>query len=139
MLELRESLERSAAYYAALRHTEADIMEMQQIHDYHRTIPAEQKEAVAECDQRFHMAIAKATYNRQMYQTIEKVFTKLVRVSVAISQARLPDSLVQHTNILNAIREGNAEAARRYMSEHDQDILTSVKLFQYQNIHLFRS
>ena len=74
-----------------------------------------------------------------MYQTIEKVFTKLVRVSVAISQARLPDSLVQHTNILNAIREGNAEAARRYMSEHDQDILTSVKLFQYQNIHLFRS
>ena len=85
------------------------------------------------------MAIAKATYNRQMYQTIEKVFTKLVRVSVAISQARLPDSLVQHTNILNAIREGNAEAARRYMSEHDQDILTSVKLFQYQNIHLFRS
>ena len=94
---------------------------------------------MAECDQRFHMAIAKATYNRQMYQTIEKVFTKLVRVSVAISQARLPDSLVQHTNILNAIREGNAEAARRYMSEHDQDILTSVKLFQYQNIHLFRS
>ena len=73
-----------------------------------------------ECDQRFHMAIAKATYNRQMYQTIEKVFTKLVRVSVAISAARLPDSLVQHTNILNAIREGNAEAARRYMSEHDQ-------------------
>ena len=70
LLELRESLERSAAYYAALRHTEADIMEMQQIHDYHRTIPAEQKEAVAECDQRFHMAIAKATYNRQMYHCL---------------------------------------------------------------------
>ena len=115
-------------------------MEMQQIHDYHRTIPAQQQEAVAECDQRFHMAIAKATYNRQMYQTIEKVFTKLVRVSVAISQARLPRlPAYRITNILNAIREGDAEAARRYMSEHDQDILTSVKLFQYQNIHLFRS
>lgn len=139
LLELRESLERSAAYYAALRHTEADIMELQQIEDRHRTIPAEQKALVAECDQSFHMVIAKAAYNRQMYQTIEKVFTKLVRVSLAITQAHLPDSLVQHANILNAIREGNAEAARRYMSEHDQDILTSVKLFQYQNIHLFRS
>lgn len=139
LLELRESLERSTAYYAALRHTEADIMEMQQIEDYHKTIPAKEIQRVADCDRRFHLMVAKAAYNRQMYQTLEKVFSKLNRVSLAISQARLPDSLVQHTNILNAIRAGNAEAARRYMSEHDQDILTSVKLFQYQNIHLFRS
>lgn len=139
LLELRESLERSVAFYAALRHTEADIMEMQQIEDYHKSIPAKEVSRVADWDQRFHMAVAKAAYNHQMYQTLEKIFSKLKRVSVAISQARLPDSLVQHANILNAIREGNAEAARRYMSEHDQDILTSVKLFQYQNIHLFRS
>ena len=85
------------------------------------------------------MAVCKASYNRQLAQALETVFAKLKRVSVAIGQARLPDSLVQHTNILNAIREGNAEGARRYMAEHDQDILTSIKLFQYQNIHLFKT
>lgn len=139
LLELRETLERATAYYAALRHTEADIMEMQQIEDHHRTVPAEDLTAVYECDQRFHMAVCKASYNRQLAQALETVFAKLKRVSVAIGQARLPDSLVQHTNILNAIREGNAEGARRYMAEHDQDILTSIKLFQYQNIHLFKT
>lgn len=138
LLELRESLERSTAYYAALRHTEADIMELQRIHEYHSTLAAEQIQMVSDCDRQFHMAIAKAAYNRQIHQTLEKVFAKLARVAVAVSQIRLPDSLMQHANILNAIREGNAEAARRYMSEHDQDFLTSVRLFQYQNIHLFK-
>lgn len=139
LLELRESLERSTAYYATLRHTEADIMELQQLNEYHQNLSAEQVTLVSEYDQRFHMAIAKAAYNRQLYQTLEKVFARLAWVAIAICQIRLPDSLMQHANILNAIRDGNAEAARRYMSEHDQDVLTSVKLFQYQNIHLFKS
>lgn len=139
LLELRESLECSAAYYAALRHTKADVLQLQQIEQRHHQIPVESKNELAACDREFHMAIAKSAYNHQMYQMIEKVFFKLTRVESVITQAHLPDSLVQHNNVLEAIQEGNAEAARRYMSEHDQDILTAIRLFQYQNIHLFRT
>ena len=113
--------------------------QLQQIEQRHHQIPVESKNELAACDREFHMAIAKSAYNHQMYQMIEKVFFKLTRVDSVITQAHLPDSLVQHNNVLEAIQEGNAEAARRYMSEHDQDILTAIRLFQYQNIHLFRT
>ncbi|MGM9640221.1 MAG: GntR family transcriptional regulator [Faecousia sp.] len=138
LLELRETLERSAAFYAAQRRTEEDVLEMQQISERHRSIPVDQIALVADWDKRFHMAVAKAAYNRQLYQAIEKVFVRLVRIALPISRDRLQDSIRQHEAVLTAIREQNAEAARRNMSEHNQDILNSVKLFQYQNIHLFK-
>lgn len=138
LLELRECLERSAAYYAAQRRTEADILELQQICERHKAVSVDNVALMADWDKHFHMAIAKAAYNRQLYQTLDKIFVQLARISLPISRDRRNDSLLQHEAVLNAIRDGNAEAARRHMSEHNQDILTSVKVFQYQNIHLFK-
>lgn len=138
VLELRECLERTAAFYAAQRRTETDLLELQQISEHHRNVPLDDVATLADWDKRFHMVIARATYNRQLYQTLEKVFIKLARVSLPISRDRRNDSIRQHELILDAIREGNAEGARRHMAEHNQDILTSVKVYQYQNIHLFK-
>ena len=138
LLELREALERTTAYYAAQRRTDADILDMQQISEQHRAVPTDDTALLAEWDKHFHMAVAKAACNHQIYQALEKVFTKLTRITLPISRSRRNDSLVQHTAILNAIKDGNAEAARQHMSEHNQDILSSVKLYQYQNIHLFK-
>lgn len=138
LLELREALEGAASYYAAQRRTESDLLQLQQISDYHRSIPSDQVALMADWDHRFHMAVAKAAYNNNLYMSIENVFAKLTRITLPISQARLQDSLRQHKAVLTAIEEGNAEAARRFMSEHNQDILTSVKMFQYQNNHLFK-
>ena len=138
LLEVREALERSSAFYAAQRRTEADIAEMQQIMEHHRNIPPDQVEETCLWDKKFHLAIAKATYNQQMYGVLERVFEKLTRISLPITRDRAADSVRQHEAIYSAIRMGNADLAQRMMSDHDRDVLASVKAYQYQNIHLFK-
>lgn len=138
LLEVREALEGSAAFYAAQRRTEEDIEEMRRISNYHRNIPYENKEEMVLWDRKLHMAIAKATNNQQMINMLDKVFEKLVRIALPISPDRLVDSVRQHEAILDAIRQRNAEEARRMMMDHDRDVIASVKSYQYQNIHLFK-
>lgn len=138
ILEVRESLERSAAYYAAQRRTEADVAELQRISMIHCQISPDEIELMAEWDRKFHMTVAKATYNKHLYRTIETVFMQLVRITLPISRERQQDSISQHARILDAIREQDAESARHYMSEHNQDILNSIRMYQYQNNHLFK-
>ena len=138
LLEVREALEGSAAFYAAQRRTEEDIEEMRRISNYHRNIPYENREEMVLWDRKLHMAIAKATNNQQMINMLDKVFEKLVRIALPISPDRLMDSVRQHEAILDAIRQRNAEEARRMMMDHDRDVIASVKSYQYQNIHLFK-
>ena len=138
LLEVREALEGSAAFYAAQRRTEEDIEEMRRISNYHRNIPYENKEEMVLWDRKLHMAIAKATNNQQMINMLDKVFEKMVRIALPISPDRLMDSVRQHEAILDAIRQRNAEEARRMMMDHDRDVIASVKSYQYQNIHLFK-
>lgn len=138
LLEVREALERSAAFYAAQRRTDADLAELQRISEYHQSIPPDNIVELSRWDKEFHMAIARATYNHQMYMSLDRVFAKLTRISLPISRDRAKDSIRQHAMILSAIRSGNAEEAQRMMSDHDRDVLASIKAFQYQNIHLFK-
>lgn len=138
LLEVREALERSAAFYAAQRRTDSDIAELQHINEQHRNTPPDEIAEVALWDKHFHLTIARATYNQQMFGMLEKVFEKLARISLPITKDRITDSIRQHEAIFDAIRSHNADEARRLMSDHDRDVLASVKAYQYQNIHLFK-
>lgn len=138
LLEVREALECSAAFYAAQRRTDMDIAQLQKISEYHRHIPNDEIAQIALWDKKFHLAIARATYNQQLFGTLEKVFEKLTRISLPITKDRITDSVRQHEAIFNAIRAHSADEARRLMSDHDRDVLASVKAYQYQNIHLFK-
>ncbi len=141
LLELRECLESAAAYYAAQRRTETDIKELEQISAEHRRTPFSQTKLLTEWDYRFHITIAKISRNRRILSTLENVFVPFARVTLPITkvESRLYRSLTQHEAILEAIKEGNSEAAQRSMVEHIRDILTSVRVYQYQNIHLFKN
>lgn len=140
LLELREYLESASAFYAAQRHTESDLDILRKIIAEHKCIPFDQTKQLADLDMRLHMAIAHASYNRQLIRTLQTIFERFLRVTLPIQkvESRYRNSLIQHDSVLTAIAEGNAEAAKRLMGEHVRDILTSVRLYQYQNIHLFK-
>lgn len=138
LLEVREALERSTAFYAAQRRTDADIEELQQILEHHRNIPQDEIAEIALWDKKFHLVIARATYNQFMFGMVEKVFEQMTRISLPITRDRAMDSVRQHEAIFSAIRLGNPDLAQRMMSDHDRDVLASVKAYQYQNIHLFK-
>lgn len=140
LLEVRECLEASAAFYAAKRRSSADIKELEQVNDIHRGIPFAQTQMLTEWDYRFHIAVAKISQNRQLLGMLESIFVPFSRVTLPITkvESRLHSSLAQHDAVLNAIKDGDSEAAQRGMVEHVRDILTSVKVYQYQNLHLFK-
>jgi DNA-binding GntR family transcriptional regulator len=140
LLEVRECLEASAAFYAAKRRSAADIRELEQVNDFHRGIPFAQTQMLTEWDYRFHITVAKISQNRQLLSMLESIFVPFSRVTLPITkvESRLYSSLAQHDAVLNAIKDGDSEAAQRSMVEHVRDILTSVKVYQYQNIHLFK-
>ena len=73
LLEVREALERSTAFYAAQRRTDEDISELQELLDQHRSIPQDEIANIALCDKKFHLVIARATYNQVMFSTVETV------------------------------------------------------------------
>jgi DNA-binding GntR family transcriptional regulator len=140
LLELRECVEGETAYYASLRHTEADLKEIREILTEHKTISFKETMLIADCDMRFHMAIACASYNRQMIRALQGIFEKFIRITLPIQKAetRILNSIMQHTAVVEAIANNKADEARRLMREHITDILHSVKIYQYQNIHLFK-
>ena len=138
LLEVREALEHSSAYYAAQRRTEADIAELNSICEHHQSADSTDAAELAEWDSKFHLAVAKATYNQQLYSMINQVFEKLARISLPITAERAGDSIRQHLAIRDAILSGNAQDARRLMTDHLRDVQNSTKAYQYQHIHLFK-
>ncbi len=140
LLELRECVESSSSYYAALRHTDSDLTIIKQLVAEQKSIPFSESGQIADCDMRFHLAVANASYNRQIIRTLQGIFEKFVRITLPIQkmESRSRNSLIQHSAVADAIIDGNADEAKRLMGEHIVDILTSVKVYQYQNIHLFK-
>jgi GntR family transcriptional repressor for pyruvate dehydrogenase complex len=71
-------------------------------------------------DQKFHIALARATKNSVLFHIVERITDVLTHVRDKASQTdyRKKRSLEGHQTILLAIREGDPEKARRAMEKH---------------------
>ena len=129
LLEFRQTLEASCAYYAALRATEVDRERLTAAFDalqdcYARDDEVSRIEEGA-ADARFHLAIAEASHNAVLLHTIRGLFDLLKRNVVTniggMYQQRTEtrDMLInQHRDLYLAIIEGRAEDAREVASRH---------------------
>lgn len=109
MLELRETLEETAASLAAIRATSEDLAEISQaLSDMAANRSAEE---TIEADLRFHIAIAKASHNRFFEMVLDPL------TQVFIQQIKLTDSYTVgidlHRHIFDEIRKGDRVAARQ--------------------------
>ena len=102
------------------------------------SIVAPQSKAAIEAFLAGVMPKEKKATEKHLYDTIMRVFVKLARISLPISRDRIDASRSQHRKVLDAIEQQDAEAARKFMLEHKRDILSSVRQYQFQNIHLFK-
>ncbi|MEG1212147.1 MAG: transcriptional regulator LldR [Leclercia sp.] len=132
ILEARHAIEASTAWHAAMRATPADkeklkvCFEATQSHD---------PDIASQADVRFHLAIAEASHNVVLLQTMRGFFD-LLNSSVKQSRQRMylvPPvfSLLteQHQAVLDAIIEGNADDARQAMMAHLSFVHTTIKRF----------
>lgn len=133
MLELRISFETEAAALAATRRTEPHLHAMRNALDEFDAALARGESAV-EADYRFHLQIAKATDNRYFEDvmsylgnaTIPRTRFNTPPLAVAQGAQYLHRAQREHKNVYEAIRQGDAEAARAAMRVHLTNSLKRV-------------
>ena len=141
LLEFRQTLEASCAYYAALRATEVDrerlTAAIEALQDCYARADEVSRVEEGAADARFHLAIAEASHNAVLLHTIRGLFDLLKRNVVTniggMYQQRTEtrDMLInQHRDLYLAIIEGRAEQARDVSTRHllyVQEVLEEVR------------
>ncbi|MGO0703757.1 FCD domain-containing protein [Pseudomonas paracarnis] len=141
LLEFRQTLEASCAYYAALRATEVDRERLtaafEALQDCYARADEVSRVEEGAADARFHLAIAEASHNAVLLHTIRGLFDLLKRNVVTniggMYQQRTEtrDMLInQHRDLYLAIIEGRAEQAREVSTQHllyVQEVLEEVR------------
>ncbi|WP_421506384.1 transcriptional regulator LldR [Erwinia rhapontici] len=133
ILEARHAIEASTAWYAALRATDADKEKLQSCFDAIQQQESLSPEMATQADVRFHLAIAEASHNVVLLQTMRGFFD-LLQSSVAHSRQRMytvPTIFAhlteQHEELLLAILAGDAERASQAAKSHLGFVQTTLK------------
>ncbi|MEN3752897.1 transcriptional regulator LldR [Mangrovibacter yixingensis] len=134
ILEARYAIEASTAWHAAMRATPADKERLQYCFD--ATLQFKESDdpnLAAQADLRFHLAVAEASHNVVLLQTMRGFFD-LLQSSVMQSRQRMythppifAQLTEQHQMMLDAILQGDAEAARKAATHHLGFVHTTIK------------
>jgi GntR family transcriptional regulator, transcriptional repressor for pyruvate dehydrogenase complex len=121
--EFRLTIEPEAAFYAARRRNDAAIEAIAGLVDLLSTATAQHRHR-EDADFAFHLAIADASNNHYYSSAMEAlrshiaVGMKLHGLALMGPGPGLENVLAEHRSIFDAIRTGNAEAARERMLKH---------------------
>lgn len=124
-LEFRDALEGLAAYYAALRSTDADKAKLTAC--FTQLVSANQNKNFAleaKLDVEFHMIIAEAAHNIVLMHTLRSLHAVLAKSistnlkSLFSKKAARRLVMEQHSHLYEAIMNGNAEQAREASHKH---------------------
>lgn len=121
VLEIRASLEGLAASLAAERINPDDIKKLEKIaKEFEELTIASDVDTLLKKDVEFHECIFKATNNKKLHQLINSLWEQVYRFRVTyISDYDSSLSIVnEHKLILDAIKKGDNELAKKYAREH---------------------
>lgn len=121
IMEIRQSIEGLAGYYAAMNITPEGAEELTNLVDlqefYHGKKDIGRLQAI---DDEFHAAICRLSKRNVINDTLIPLHrkTRLYRKIAMQDQERSPKTLQEHRQILQAIVSGDGELARDLMSKH---------------------
>ncbi|RXJ12250.1 transcriptional regulator LldR [Lelliottia nimipressuralis] len=128
ILEARHAIEASTAWRA----TDADKEKLKACFE---ATQSDNPDIASQADVRFHLAIAEASHNVVLLQTMRGFFD-LLQSSVKQSRQRMylvppvfAQLTEQHQAVLDAILKGDADAARKAMMAHLGFVHTTIKRF----------
>ncbi len=117
---VRETLDGLAAYLAAQSATASDVANLLAINDeFARAAQAGNAAAMADLNLQFHEAIARSARNSLLWQFLMQIHHQVRRIPGTTFQhpGRATRAAEEHVAIVEAIRAGDAERARRLASE----------------------
>lgn len=121
VLEIRSSLEGLAASLAAERRRDEDIAELERVaKEFETCVRETDVDGVLKKDVEFHEKIFLMANNKKLYQLITSLWEQVHRFRVTyVSNYEASLSLVEeHNRILEAIKAGDCELAKKYATEH---------------------
>ena len=134
ILEARHAIEASTAWHAALRATDTDKEKLRYCFDATlKFTERDDPDLAAQADVRFHLAVAEASHNVVLLQTMRGFFD-LLQSSVMQSRQRIyleppifSQLTEQHRDMLDAILAGDAERARKAVTHHLGFVHSTIK------------
>ncbi len=133
VLEIRRSLEELAIELACQRMTEDEIDELDRTQEaFRRAVASQDVMLMAETDEAYHDIIYKGTNNNRLVQIINNLREQMYRYRLEyIKDAdKRQILLIEHDNILKAIRGRRVAEAKAAMREHidNQEITVSKNI-----------
>ncbi len=125
VIELRQTLECSAAFYAAERATKQDIETIKKrLAELKAIIPQKKPLAEARADLELHLAIADAAHNAPLSLMLRNIYSLLLsEIEENLSLIHQYDNHaaklhVQHEQMVELVINGDSEGAREVVIEH---------------------
>lgn len=125
VIELRQTLESSAAYFAAKRATRQDKENIQsRLAELKAIIPEKKPVEEAKADLELHLAIADAAHNAPLSLMLRNIYSLLLsEIEENLSLIHQLDINAiklhgQHEKLVKLIIDGDSEGARRVINEH---------------------
>ncbi len=121
VLEIRASLEGLAAYLAAERRNDDEVIELEKLaKEFEDCVKNTDIEGLLKKDIEFHEKIFMMANNQRLYQIITSLWEQVHRFRVTyVSNYEASLSLVdEHNRIVEAIKLGDVEMAKKYATEH---------------------
>ena len=133
--EVRRYLEVPGARLSAMRRTEEEVAEMEQI--LRENAATDQPHRLVAYDSRFHIAVARASRNPLLPRLVSELRDLLEEQSLAVlaREDRLSRAMAEHAAVLAAIRAGDGEAAAAAMEAHLVSVEREVALLGAQRRH----
>ena len=138
VLEVRRSLEELAIELACQRMSDEEIEELQKAQDDFRSaVESGNVMRIAEADEAYHDVIFKGTGNDRLVQILNNLREQMYRYRLEYikDEDKRQILLVEHDNILNALRQRHMEEAKEAMREHidNQEITVSKNIKEREN------
>lgn len=127
--EMRLNLEALSARLAAQRANPDQLAVLEALRQEQMAVSVEDSRRLFDIDHKFHQAIARASGNKYLVDTLERFFGLSQRLWYLVlpKLAFLPDAVERHLDIVEAIRAGDAGRAEQIMREHVQDFYDQVR------------
>lgn len=126
---VRISIETIAARWAVERMTEKDLEELEEIYDLMEFFTSKKNaKRIFELNTEFHEKIYSSTKSRFLENILRdfQLFIKSTRLESLKTEGRLDKALNEHKEILNALKDRDADLACEYIKEHIQTARKNV-------------
>ncbi|MEL6113160.1 MAG: FadR/GntR family transcriptional regulator [Pseudomonadota bacterium] len=132
LTEARSAIESEAAALAAVTITDEELDRLDEIIEQMAKETDPDSPLEEDADRQFHLMVAKATKNKAMLETVERLW-RIRTEKAAVRRAyesicgMYPEMrLKEHTDIVSALRKRNPEKARKAMRTHFKCIIEAM-------------